>query len=78
ATRPGRTASSTPAPYVFLPEPLALYRDLTEGDSGRDVSSLQRALEKVGHTAGKDGVLDARTVRVPAGASRPLPGPHRG
>ena len=63
--RPGDVAGEVSGvTYVFLPEPLALYRDLTEGDTGEDVSSLQRALEKVGHTAGKDGVLDARTARA--------------
>lgn len=36
-------------PYFVLPGPLPLYRDLSLGDEGDDVSALQRALMRVGY-----------------------------
>lgn len=50
--------------YLFLGEPLALYRDLTEGDRGEDVASLQRAVKAAGHWTPTDGVFDARTAKA--------------
>ena len=76
--RPGDVAGEVSGvTYVFLAEPLALYRDLTEGDEGEDVASLQRALQKAGHATDTDGVLDAGTARALrelfAEAGDPLP-----
>lgn len=61
--RPGDTAGEVSGVvYVFLGAPLALYRDLTEGDRGEDVASLQRALTQAGHDVPVDGVLGASTA----------------
>lgn len=78
SVRPGDVAGEVSGvTYVFLAEPLALYRDLTEGDEGEDVASLQRALQKAGHATDTDGVLDSGTARALrelfAEAGDPLP-----
>lgn len=63
--------------YLFLGEPLALYRDLTEGDRGEDVASLQRAVKAAGHWTPTDGRFDARTAKglraLFSAADAPLP-----
>ncbi|MDO5634599.1 MAG: hypothetical protein Q4G34_06985 [Micrococcus sp.] len=51
---------------VFLEGPLALYRTLTEGDSGPDVATLQESLQRAGHTSAPDaaGTLGPGTARA--------------
>lgn len=76
--RPGDAAGEVSGvAYVFLGAPLALYRDLTEGDRGKDVESLQRALTQAGHDAPVDGVLGPSTAHALralfAAADAPLP-----
>lgn len=76
--RPGDAAGEVSGvAYVFLPEPLALYRDLTEGDRGEDVASLQRALRQTGRWTATDGVFGDSTARALRetfrGAGSPLP-----
>lgn len=82
--KPGRTVHPGDAAgevsgvtYVFLGSPLALYRDLTEGDRGEDVVSLQRGLKAAGRWTPTDGVLGPATARALRGlfadAGAPLP-----
>lgn len=63
--RPGDAAGEVSGvTYLFLAEPLALYRDLTEGDRGEDVASLQRALRQAGRWTATDGVFGPSTARA--------------
>lgn len=63
--RPGDAAGEVSGvTYLFLAEPLALYRDLTEGDRGEDVASLQRALRQAGRWTTTDGVFGPSTARA--------------
>lgn len=49
-------------PYFALPGPLPLYRDLHSGDSGDDVSCLQRSLSALGHRLRASGKIDGDTM----------------
>lgn len=63
--RPGDAAGEVSGvAYVFLGAPLALYRDLAEGDRGEDVASLQRALTDAGYNVPDDGVLGPATAHA--------------
>lgn len=48
-------------PVFGLPGLIPLYRDISLGDNGTDVSNLQAALTRVGLKVGSPGVFDART-----------------
>ena len=50
-------------PYFALPEPLAMYRDLKAGDSGKDVESLQTALSSFDELVSVTGVIDYDTMQ---------------
>ncbi|WP_296136219.1 hypothetical protein [uncultured Tessaracoccus sp.] len=49
-------------PYFLLAPPLALYRDLREGDRGADVRSLQASLTASGHEVPTTGTVGPRTM----------------
>ncbi len=49
-------------PYFLLAPPLALYRDLREGDRGADVRSLQASLTASGHAVPTTGTVGPRTM----------------
>lgn len=51
-------------PYFVLPGPLPLYRDLSLGDEGDDVSALQRALMQVGYLSYETGRMDSATMEA--------------
>lgn len=48
-------------PVIALPGVIPLYRDISSGDTGTDVSNLQAALTKIRLKVGSTGVFDART-----------------
>lgn len=64
-------------PYFALSPPLALYRDLRDGDRGEDVRSLQRSLNQAGYAVAETGQVGSVTIiRVRAlfrAAGYPLP-----
>lgn len=69
AAKPGQTlvhgqriCELSGKPYFALPPPLALYRDLREGNSGEDVKSLQKSLAAAGFTVTVSGYVDWATV----------------
>lgn len=62
---PGDTAGVVSGQtFIFLPEPLALYRDLGISDRGDDVTALQEALTAAGHPTAADGVFGQRTAQA--------------
>lgn len=51
-------------PVIALRGSFPLYRDLGEGDSGADVTVIQRALADLGYAIEPDGVLGPATLRA--------------
>jgi peptidoglycan hydrolase-like protein with peptidoglycan-binding domain len=66
-------------PVAAVVGSLPFYRDLTAGDTGRDVSQLQRALRSIGRYSGPvSGRFDAATTRAVKAWQRSLRTPPTG
>lgn len=51
-------------PYIFLPGPLPLYRNVSFSDQGDDVLALQTALGSLGYRVEQDGVVGQATMNA--------------
>lgn len=62
---PGQVlATISGEPYFALPEPIAVYRNLRAGDTGKDVESLQTALVAGDELVSVTGVVDYDTMQA--------------
>lgn len=51
-------------PLLILPSSVPLYRDIASGDSGPDVTALQKALAGFGYSVAATGIFDTATQRA--------------